>query len=387
MNKHDGPGPLAPLIRTSHVIVCCGTGGVGKTTTAAALGLAAARAGRRTVVITIDPARRLANALGLDNLGLDPTPVALPGKRTPGELWAMMLDARAQFDQLVEREAPRPEQAKRILANPFYRKIADTLSGTQEYMAVEVLHDLLRHDPPFDVIIVDTPPTRNALAFLDAPGRLITLLDNPVFRALMTPTRAGLRVAGAATQLVLRSLGNVVGGAVVSDTISFFQAFAGMEQGFRRRANATLAALHEQTTAWVLVTTPHPDALEETMFLADQLKARGLRVSAVVANRIAPTFSPVPGRLTMKGGTAAARNARDALNALRDAAEASSIEAEQGNERLRTLTDRFAPSCEIARVPLLANDVHDLSALEHIAQALAGTPARSRRLPPRADVG
>ena len=218
---------------TAAVIVCCGSGGVGKTTTAAVLGLEAARRGRRVVVVTIDPARRLADALGLaDGLAAEPQRIDQPVASGPGtnatgsgELWAMMLDAAATFDGLVRRHAESPDQVDGILSNPFYKNIAGALSGTQEYMAAEVLHQL-HNDERFDLVVVDTPPSRNALDFLEAPGVLSRFLDHKVFKLMMLPTKGGFRIISTATQPLLRAIGKVVGSDVLSDSVAFFQAFS-----------------------------------------------------------------------------------------------------------------------------------------------------------------
>ncbi len=199
------------LIDTSSVIVCCGSGGVGKTTTAAVIGLEAARRGRRAVVVTIDPARRLADALGLaDGLASEPQRIDLGADAadtgSAGELWAMMLDTAATFDGIVRANAESDEQIERILTNRFYRNIAGALSGTQEYMAAEMLH-ALHGDDRFDLVVVDTPPSRNALDFLDAPGVLSRFLDHRLFKLLMLPARSGLKVIGTATQPLLRAIG------------------------------------------------------------------------------------------------------------------------------------------------------------------------------------
>jgi anion-transporting ArsA/GET3 family ATPase len=241
--REDGPpvSRLADVLDTAEVIVCCGTGGVGKTTTAAALGLQAAANGRRAVVVTIDPAKRLADAMGLpDGLTNEPARLDVPG---PGELSALMLDTAATFDGLVMANAANPAQAERILSNAFYRNIAGSLSGTQEYMAAERLH-ALHADERFDLVVVDTPPTRTALDFLDAPGTLSRFLGHPLFKMLMAPTRRGLKVLNVATQPILRIIGKVIGGEVLADAVAFFQAFDGMETGFQRRADQVMALLH-----------------------------------------------------------------------------------------------------------------------------------------------
>src|SRR5690242_20212080 len=287
---------LHELVEHGHIVICCGTGGVGKTTSAAVLALEGAQRGRNAVVVTIDPAKRLANALGLAELSntaheidralWDPDGEALPG----GHLSALMLDTKSTFDTLVTRYAESPDQAERILQNRFYRNIAGALSGTQEYMAMEKLHEL-HEDGAYDLIVVDTPPTRHALDFLDAPNRLIRLLDNRIFRLLMMPTRAYLRVASAAVQAFLRRVTRIVGAEVVDDVVAFFRAFEGMEQGFRDRATAVEQLLADESTAFVLVTAARRDAVDEAEFFADRLAESGLGVAALVVNRMLPAFA------------------------------------------------------------------------------------------------
>ena len=262
---------LDELITTADVVVCCGSGGVGKTTTAAALGLQAARSGRRCVVVTIDPAKRLADALGVPG-GLTNDPVQLPIDGL-GQLWALMLDSATTFDGLVVANAINAQQATRILSNPFYRNIAGSLGGTQEYMAAERLL-ALHLDKRFDLVIVDTPPTRNALDFLDAPRTLARFLDHPVFKLMMMPTRRGLRVLSIAAQPILRSIGKVIGSEVLADALAFFQAFDGMETGFRNRAEDVIKLLHGKRTQFVLVASPRIDTIDEARFFADRLRAR-----------------------------------------------------------------------------------------------------------------
>ncbi len=204
-----------------------------------------------------------------------------------------MLDTATTFDGLVRANAADEEQAERILANGFYRNVAGSLSGTQEYMAAERLH-ALHHDPRFDLVIVDTPPTRNALDFLDAPGTIAQFIDHPLFKLLMMPTRRGLKVLNIAAQPILRTIGKVVGGDVLADAVAFFQAFAGMETGFRQRADDVMALLHSDVTRFVLVASPRADTIEEACYFADRLAASDLEVAAVVVNRCTPTFGEPP---------------------------------------------------------------------------------------------
>ena len=273
---------IADLVDQRHILICCGTGGVGKTTTAATLAIEGARRGRDSVVVTIDPAKRLANTLGLEHLSNSPREIprdiwdperdATPG----GHLHALMLDTETTFDQLVLTYARDDEQAQRILENRFYRNIAGALSGTQEYMAMEKLYEL--HDRGgFDLIVVDTPPTRHALDFLDAPRRLTRMLDNRVFRFLMVPTRTTLRVGTVAAQAFLRTISRVVGTEPVDDVVAFFRAFEGMEEGFRDRAAEVMQLLAADETAFVLITSPRRDAVEEAEYFARTARRRGVR--------------------------------------------------------------------------------------------------------------
>jgi anion-transporting ArsA/GET3 family ATPase len=348
------PDSLRLALDGADVIVCCGSGGVGKTTTAAAIGLQLAREGRRAVVVTIDPAKRLADALGLpDGLTNEPAQLDIAA---PGELWAMMLDTAATFDGLVRANAPTPEQAERILANGFYRNVAGALSGTQEYMAAERLH-ALHLDERFDVVVVDTPPTRNALDFLDAPGTLTRFIDHPLFRLLMVPTRRGLKVLNLAAQPVLRTIGKVVGSDVLADAIAFFQAFDGMESGFRQRADEVTALLRAHSTRYVLVASPKRDTLDEACFFADRLEQNGLPVAAVVVNRSTPTFGRPRARRVA---------AQAALWANLDELEVIAA-AERAQVGPLVAAVHSAP---VRWVPLLGDDVHDLAGLDRIRSLL-----------------
>jgi anion-transporting ArsA/GET3 family ATPase len=297
------PATLTDLVDQRSIIVCCGSGGVGKTTTAAVVALEGARRGRRTVVVTIDPAKRLADALGL--AGLTDTPSRIDGD-WPGELWATMLDTKSTFDALVLKHAPTPEQGERILANRFYRNISGALSGTQEYMAMEKLYEL--HDESdFDLVVVDTPPTRHALDFLDAPRRLSRFLEHRLFRLLVAPSRGLVRAVNMAAQTFLRTVSKVVGGDVVDDAIAFFQAFEGMEEGFHERADRVNKLLSAPGTAFVLVASPRRDTVGEAHFFAERLEEADIAVEGLVVNRVHPSFGlPSPG-----SGRASFRSSRE----------------------------------------------------------------------------
>ncbi len=356
---------LDELLPTTSVIVCCGAGGVGKTTTAAVLGIEAARRGRKVVVVTIDPARRLADALGLPGgLTGEPQRIEVGAARdsddSEGELWAMMLDTAAMFERVVRRHAADPEQADRIVANRFYRNMATALSGTQEYMASEALHEL-HGDDRFDLVVVDTPPSRNALDFLEAPGVLARFLDHRVFKLLMMPTRTGFKVLSVATQPILRAIGRVVGSDVLADAVAFFQAFAGMDAGFRQRAEAVTRLLRAEGTRFVLVTSPQHEAIGEAIWFADQLVDQGFGVSATVVNRLHPTFGEgTVADAEGRAGRAAERGDDDAAALWRNLAELRTV-ARAERDQLAPLAARVGAAP--VEVPLLASDVHDVDAL------------------------
>lgn len=356
---------LAGVVEDASVVVCCGSGGVGKTTISAVIGIEAARRGRRVVVVTIDPARRLADALGLPD-GLASLPQRVPldvagGDVAGGELWAMMLDTPAMFERVVRANAADEEQAERIVQNRFYRNMASALSGTQEYMASEALHEL-HGDERFDLVVVDTPPSRSALDFLEASGVLTRFLDHKLFKLLMMPTRGGLKVIGAASQPILRAMGRVVGSDVLADAVGFFQAFGGMEKGFRDRADAVTRLLHEDTTAFVLVTSPQHETVVEATWFADQLAEQGFTVAATVVNRVHPRFGDGSAAgATELADAALADDAPDAAALWRNLAELRTI-AEVEHEELEPLLDRVDADT-LVEVPLLPTDVHDVEAL------------------------
>ena len=353
---------LRDLVEQRRILVCCGSGGVGKTTTAAVLALEAAQAGRRAVVVTIDPAKRLADALGLK--GLTGTPSRIEGD-WPGELWALMLDTKSTFDELVVANASSPEQGERILANRFYRNISGALSGTQEYMAMEKLYEL-HQDTDFDLVVVDTPPTRNALDFIDAPRRLSRFLDHRLFRMITSPGRGIVRAVNMAAQAFLRTVAKVVGAEVIDDAVAFFQAFEGMEEGFRQRADAVLTLLSADDTAFVLVASPRRDTIEEARYFAERLAEAGIAVRALVVNRMHPRFGD--GLAEATGERAATLDGSDLGSLYRNLADFQLV-ASREDEHLAGLADVVAPA-PVVRVPFLSTDVHDLEGLAGLAQHL-----------------
>ena len=289
---------LGGIVERKEVIVCAGAGGVGKTTTAAAVALRAAVEGRRTVVLTIDPARRLAASLGLNELSNEPTKVPArkfgsAGLNPAGELYAMMLDTKTTFDKVVMRYAPTTDQATRIVNNRFYRNISATLSGTQEYMAMEKLYELYA-EGRFELIVIDTPPTRNALDFLDAPRRLTGFLESRVLRWFLLPyIKAGggfMRVANIAATTFLRIVKRIIGTEALDDTAEFFRNLEGMYEGFNERAREVASLLKSNVTSFVVVTSPATDSVSEAMFFASRLNESGLPFGALVVNRVHPVY-------------------------------------------------------------------------------------------------
>ena len=355
------------MVQDQSIVICCGSGGVGKTTTAAAFALRAAQLGRRACVVTIDPARRLANSLGLDALTNRPTRIDGPW---PGELHALMLDPKGTFDDLVQRYSDSAEQAEDIKVNRIYRNLTGTLSGTQEYMAMEKLFELVE-EGGFDLVVVDTPPSRNALDFLDAPRRLTHFLENRLFQALMMPTRAGLKFMGVAAQALLRTISRVAGAEIVRDAVTFFQAFEGMEEGFRTRAARVRELLKEDSTSFVLVASPRPDSVDEAVHFAGKLEESEMSVTALVVNRVQPRFADddqlaaVRSQVGPPSGTG--------LEQLIENLAGYTAASDREEQAYADLVAKVAPA-PVYRVPLLNTDVHDLDGLGAIAALLFTAP-------------
>ncbi|HWM02117.1 MAG TPA: ArsA-related P-loop ATPase [Actinophytocola sp.] len=357
-----------------HVIVCCGSGGVGKTTTAAAIALRAAERGRKTVVLTIDPARRLAQALGLRALGNTPKEVEVDGFEPAGQLAAMMLDMRRTFDDMVLAHAGE-KRAQEVLANPFYKTISSSFSGTQEYMAMEKLGQLAG-EGRWDLIVVDTPPSRSALDFLDAPQRMSTALDGRMIRLLSGPARTGgwgvRKVVGTGIMLFAKAVSTIVGRQLLTDASAFVQAFDSMFGGFKQRARETYELLRSGGTAFVVVATPEPDALREASYFVERLATEDMPLSGLVINRTHPVLT----RLTAAKATAAADNlertgdAPLAMAVLRLHADRVAVAARE--LRLLARFTKAHPTVPVVNVPAMPADVHDLTGLRGIGERLAG---------------
>ncbi|MET7392327.1 ArsA-related P-loop ATPase [Dactylosporangium sp. NPDC005572] len=362
-----------PAIR---IVVCCGSGGVGKTTTAAALALRAAEQhGRRTVVLTIDPARRLAQALGLTEL--DNTPRQVKGLQPDSaELQAMMLDMKRTFDEVVLAHTD-PKKAEEIFANPFYQAMSSTFSGTQEYMAMEKLGQLRARDE-WDLIVVDTPPSRSALDFLDAPARLSRFLDGKMLRLLLAPARAGGRsvfnLVSASFGLFSRTVTKILGAQLLTDLSGFVGALDSMFGGFRERAEQTYRVLQAPETAFLVVAAPEPDAVREAVYFAGRLAADRMPLAGLVLNRVVPVAAP-----RLSAGDARAAMARlEELGTHASTADVLRVHAELADQhdRQAEVSGRFFqehPSVPVARVPAQPADVHDLDGLRSIGVTFAVT--------------
>jgi anion-transporting ArsA/GET3 family ATPase len=365
--------------RRTEIIVCCGSGGVGKTTTSAALALRAAERGRKVVVLTIDPARRLAQSMGIEALDNTPRPVA--GTRGDGSLDAMMLDMKRTFDEVVESQAT-PEKARQILQNPFYIALSSSFAGTQEYMAMEKLGQLQRDARAagsYDLIVVDTPPSRSALDFLDAPERLSSFLDGRFVRMLLAPARGPARIMTAGLGIVTGALSRILGGQFITDLQTFVAALDTVFGGFRARAQQTYALLQAPGTAFLVVAAPETDALREAAYFVERLNEDRMPLAGLVVNRASPSGS---GALSADEAMAAA--ARLGRGAPSPTAPLSSgllrlhADRERLADREAVLRDRFAaahPNVATAVVPALAGDVHDLVGLRQVGELLADQPS------------
>ena len=359
----------------TEIIVCCGSGGVGKTTTAAALALRAAEQGRRVCVLTIDPARRLAQSMGLTEL--DNTPRPVPDISGEGSLDAMMLDMKRTFDEVVESHAT-PEKAQQILANPFYVALSSSFAGTQEYMAMEKLGQLhaasVADERQWDLIVVDTPPSRSALDFLDAPERLSSLLDGRFIKLLLAPAKGPARLLSAGLGIVTGALNKILGAQFLTDLQTFIAAFDTLFGGFRQRAEATYALLQAPETAFVVVAAPEPAAMREAAYFVERLAGENMPLSGLVVNRVhdddgsgigASDAEAVAARL--RGGDAADQLTADLLTVRAERLRVGEREARQR----RGFTAAHL-SVHTVSVAALAGDVHDLDGLREIGRLLAG---------------
>lgn len=379
---------LQPLVAERRILVCVGSGGVGKTTTAAALGLAGARAGKRTLVLTIDPAKRLANALGLASLGHDvqavpPDKVSLGGAAVAGSLDAMMLDQKRAFDEIVERYAKDPESRQRIFRNRIYQQISSTLAGSHEYAAMAKLHEIVQtHN--YDLVILDTPPTANALDFLDAPERLTAAIDSPAIQWFMRPYlaagRFSLKAVGLGAAFVLKRLARFVGSAFLDDMAQFFVEFNAILGGFRERAREVFELLRRDDVAFVLVSSAEPPSVDEAIYFYDRLVASKMPLGAFVVNRVhtvAPAridretlLARLTARPELRGYSPddVVQIAADLERTHREFQALAEVDAGQ----VARLGKRASGAAPVVTVPFFDQDIYDVAGLSQMVQYLAG---------------
>jgi len=374
---------VADRLAGKRVCICAGSGGVGKTTTSAAIAMGLAAQGARVAVVTIDPARRLADALGIEQLGseprrVDPTRFAGHGIEIEGELWAMMLDPKRTFDELIERLAPDERARDEILANRIYRELSSALAGSQEFTAVAKLYDLNRSGD-FDVIVLDTPPSRNALDFLDAPDRLTGFLEGRALRLFLAPSGLAARVVGRGTSVVFSVLRRVTGVDLMNDLSVFFGALSGVLDGFRERAAGVKALLADSATTFLIVTSPEREPVEEAIFFRGKLREAGMPFGGLVVNRVHPLSVADPDDVDLDALTAElggdAALARKVARTLRE----FRVLAHRDADAIARLRRELADDDPIL-VPHLDGDVHDVDGLVAVHRYLFASGAERAQL-------
>jgi anion-transporting ArsA/GET3 family ATPase len=355
---------VAELLRDKEICICAGPGGVGKTTTSAAIALGMAAEGKKAAVLTIDPAKRLANSLGLPELGNEERRVEA---EVSGELWAMMLDAKRTFDDLIERHAPDERTRDAVLQNRIYQQLSSAVAGSQEYMAMEKLYELYQEER-YDVLVLDTPPTRHALDFLDAPERLTRFIDSRSLQFFMKPGRAGLKILGRGTGLLFSTLKRITGVDLLQDISEFFQSFGDMAEGFEERARRVNELLADRRTAFFIVTSPEHDSIDEAIFFHQRLREAKLPFGGVIVNRMHEEVDPGVGgdgaEVSSLVGEELARKVTRTFEdyrrlAERDRANVAFLEQELDGEPMIV-------------VPYLDDDVHDIAGLARVNERLFG---------------
>jgi anion-transporting ArsA/GET3 family ATPase len=359
------------LLEGKRICICAGAGGVGKTTASAAIAMGMAARGLRVAVLTIDPAKRLANSLGLDELGneerrVDPERFAEQGLEMRGELWAMTLDPKRTFDDLIERHAPDERTRDAVLSNRIYQELSNAVSGSQEYMAMEKLYEL-HQEERYDLLVLDTPPTRNALDFLDAPERLSRFVDSRSLQLFMRPGRLGLKVFGRGTGVLFSVLKRVTGVDLLTDLSDFFQSFGDMAEGFRERAARVNDLLGDRRTTFLLVTSPRRAAVDEAIFFHRRLRERRLPFGGVVVNRMNTLAvegeDPREDELTELLGDDLGRKVAGNLH------EYEALAA-RDRENVKRLARELRAGSPPILVPNLDDDVHDIGGLIELNEYL-----------------
>ena len=364
---------VAQILAGKRVCICAGSGGVGKTTTSAAVAAGLAARGAKVAVLTIDPAKRLADSLGLKELGNEPTQV---GIETEGELWAMMLDPKATFDELVRKHAPDEETRDRILENRIYREISNALAGSQEYMAMEKLYEI-HQEGRYDMLVLDTPPSRNALDFLEAPRRLTQFIEGRGMKLFMKPTGLGMKVMGRGTSVMFSILRRLVGFDLIADLGEFFSAFSGMVDGFQERAKRVNELLANRETAFLIVCGPQGEPISEAVYFHRKLVEAQLPVGGVIVNKVHYTPPHMNNGQGGAGETDADLESGEVGDELRRLLDTDLAERVAANfSDYQALAARDARNIEhlaqemgrkpVIRVPYLDEDVHDLEGLEKI---------------------
>ena len=356
---------LEQLIARKQVVICAGSGGVGKTTVSAAIGAGMARRGLKVAVLTIDPARRLANSLGLPELANEERQVSLPASASAngqGELWAMMLDAKQTFDELVETYAPDAAAREAILANPIYQELSNAVAGSQEYMAMEKLHEL-HQDGRYDLLVLDTPPTHSALDFLDAPRRLARFIDSRSFSFFRTGSRLGLGAFGRGTSLLLAVMRRAAGADLLRDMSDFFNSIGDMAGGFRERAEHVRSLLCDSRTTFLLVTSPRSAAIQEATYFHRRLAEEDLPFAGAIVNRMREAVGSAPGS-ELEAQLAQLLDPDLARRVARNL-EQQRILAERDARNVARLREGLGRK-PILTVPELPTDVHDIAGLEEL---------------------
>ena len=365
---------IEELLEGRDICICAGSGGVGKTTTSAAIALGMAARGKKVCVLTIDPAKRLADSLGLEELGneasrVDPALLEANGVTGKGELWAMMLDAKQTFDSLIARHAEDEEARERVLNNRIYQQISSALAGSQEYMAMEKLFEL-HSEGRFDLLVLDTPPSRNALDFLDAPERLTQFIEGRSLQLFLKPTGLAARVAGRGAGVVLSILKRILGFDLLADLSEFFTAFSGMIDGFQDRARRVNTLLRNHETTFVIVCGPQSEPIEEAVFFHEKLIESGMGFGGAVVNRVRYRLLPEPvDEASVAREIDSATGNPDLAERVAETLSEYEHLAERDEENITRLSKSLGGE-PVIRVPHLDTDVHDLAGLTEINRFL-----------------